>query len=112
MLKSKTTNLRELKQDGDPPRHDREHLQIVAICFPRFLQDAHDQATAAVEIHGEFASVISRAFRTLSDKRTAATLRQNGIKPSRLMPDLRDSPIDKVRTAYQHQMPRLRELDE
>jgi len=40
MLKSKTTNLRELKQDGDPPRHDREHLQIVAICFPRFL-DAH-----------------------------------------------------------------------
>ena len=112
MLKSKTVNLRELKQDGDPPRHDREHLQIVAICFPRFIQDAHDQAKSAVDLHDEFSAVVSRAFRTLSEKRTAATLRQNGIKPSRLMPNLHDSPIEKVRNAYLHQLPRLRNLDE
>ncbi len=112
MLKSKTVNLRELKQDSDPPRQDREHLQIVAICFPRFLLDAHEQAIAAAELHDEFSAVISRAFRTLSEKRTAATLRQNGIKPSQLMPNLQDSPIEKVRTAYQHQLPRLKALDE
>jgi hypothetical protein len=112
MLKSKTANLRELKQDSDPPRQDREHLQIVAICFPRFLQDAHDQVKESVERHDEFSAVVSRAFRTLSEKRTAATLRRHGIKPSQLMPDLKDSPIEKVRTAYQHQLPRLKTLDE
>jgi hypothetical protein len=112
MLKSKAVNLRELKQDGDPPRQDREHLQIVAICFPRFLQAAHDQTKSVVEMHDEFSAVVSRACRTLSEKRNAATLRQNGIKPRQLMPNLQDSPIEKVRTGYQHQLPRLRALDE
>ncbi|MGH8018924.1 MAG: hypothetical protein ACREIA_11630 [Opitutaceae bacterium] len=41
MLKAKAANVRDINQDGPPPRHDREHLQLVARCVPLYLRDVH-----------------------------------------------------------------------
>lgn len=108
MLKAKVANVRELDQAGPPPRQDRAHLHIIAQCVAPFLRDAHQQATLAPALHGEFAKTISRTFKTLSDRRLLKTLLTEGIQPLDLLPpELKDSPIEKVRTAFGHQLPRL-----
>lgn len=108
MLKAKVANVRELDQAGPPPRQDRAHLHIIAQCVAPFLRDAHQQATSAPALHGEFARTISRTFKTLSDRRLLKTLLAEGIQPLALLPaELKDSPIEKVRAAFEHQMPRL-----
>jgi hypothetical protein len=111
MLKAKAANVRDLDQDGPPPRQDRAHLQIIAQCVAPFLRDAHQQALADPTLHGEFAKTISRTFHTLSQRHTLRTLLTEGIRPTDLLPlELRDCPIEKVRSAFEHQVPRLQGL--
>lgn len=111
MLKAKAANVRDLKQDGDPPRQDRQHLQIIAICLPRFLLDAHAQSEMEPGAHEEFSHLLRRAFETLFDKKTAQTLWDLGIAPSSLIPALEGSRIEKVQLAIKNQLPRLREME-
>lgn len=106
MVKAKAANIREIDQEG---RQDRAHLQIIAQCVAPFLRDAHQQASVNPALHGAFAKTISRTFRTLSNRLTLKTLLKENIHPLALIPEeLKDSPIEKVRTAYEHQLPRLR----
>jgi hypothetical protein len=108
MLKAKAANVRELDQEGPPPRQDRAHLQIIAQCVAPFLRDAHTQAVQDSTLHSKLAKTVSRAFRTLSTRRTLQTLLAEGIGPLSLLPaDLGGSPIAKVRSAFEHQLPRL-----
>jgi len=110
MLKAKAANVREIDQAGPPPRQDRAHLKIIAQCVPPFLRDAHQQSSANPDLHGKFSKTISRAFKTLLHRHTLKTLLEEGIQPVSLMsPELKDSPIDKVRAACLHQLPRLEE---
>lgn len=110
MLKAKAANVREINQAGPPPRQDRTHLHLIAQCVAPFLRDAHRQAVGDPALHGEFARTVSRIFKTLSHRQTLRTLLDEGMQPLSLIPDeLQDSPIEKVRTAYAHQMPRLRD---
>lgn len=111
MLKAKVANVRELDQAGPPPRQDRAHLHIIAQCVAPFLRDAHQQASNVPALHGKFTKTISRTFKTLSDRRLLRTLLTEGIQPLALLPqDLKDSPIEKVRTAFEHQLPRLEQM--
>jgi hypothetical protein len=108
MLRAKAANVREIDQVGPPPRQDRAHLQLIARCMAPFLRDIHQQAAGDPSLHGEFAKTFSRTFRTLSDRRTLQTLLAEGIRPLDLVPgELKDSPIEKVRTTFAYQMPRL-----
>ena len=105
MLKAKAANIRRLNQEG---RHDRAHLQIIARCVRPFLQDAHRQAVENVSLREAFFKTLTRTFQTLRHRQTLKTLRQEAIQPVQLIPlELPESPIEKVRTACQHQLPRL-----
>jgi hypothetical protein len=111
MLKAKAANLRKLDQAGPPPRQDRAHLQIIAQCLPHFLRDAHQQAIANADLRDAFSPTLSRTFKTLTHRPTLKILLQEGIRPGQLVPaELRDSPIERVRTACQHQLPRLEDV--
>jgi AcrR family transcriptional regulator len=111
MLRAKAANVREIPQDGPPPRQDRAHLKLIAQCIAPFLRDTHQQALGNPELHAEFAKTISRAFKSLFDRAILRTLLSDGIQPLDLLPsELKDSSIEKVRTAFEHQMPRLVEL--
>ncbi|AHF90501.1 hypothetical protein OPIT5_10080 [Opitutaceae bacterium TAV5] len=109
LLKAKAANVRTLRQDDDPPRHDREHLRLVARCFPLYLRDMVAGAVGGDQEDVRNAKVtISRAFAVLQDSKTARVLLAEGISPASLMPpELADCPIEPIRRAYQHQMPRL-----
>ena len=72
MLKAKAANVRGLKQDDDPPRHDREHLQLIARCVPSYLRDVHQRAVELPSLEKESLAVISRAFKTLQHRKTAS----------------------------------------
>ncbi len=111
MLKAKAANVRELKQDGTPPRQDRQHLQIVALCLPRFLLDAHSQSEPDETRHGEYFELLRRTFDTLFDAKNVKTLLACGIKPSTLVPNLEGSKIVKARAAYINQLPRLKDCE-
>jgi hypothetical protein len=111
MLKAKAANVRTIDQVGPPPRQDREHLQIISQCVPFFLHDAHEQAVANIKLHDAFSKTLSRTFKTLSHSHTLKTLLQEGIAPVPLVPaELRNSPIEKIKTGCRHQLPRLEEL--
>ena len=108
LLKAKAANLRDFKQDGDPRRHDAEHLRLVALCLPRFLEDiAFNETTEPEELRNQLKTV-SRAFAVLQDAKTTATLRGIGIEPVSLVPgSLANSPNEKIRKAYAYQGSRL-----
>lgn len=110
LLKAKAANLRDFKQDDNPPRHDAEHLRLVARCLPRFLEDmAHNETTDSAELRNQLKTV-SRAFVVLQDAKTAATLRSIGVEPVSLIPaSLKESPNPKLRKSYEYQWPLLRE---
>jgi hypothetical protein len=111
MLKAKPANIREIDQEGPPPRQDRAHLQIIAKCVPPFLVDPHRQAVENADVRSAFSKTLSRAFKTLSHPPTLKILLQEGIRPGPLVPaELCDSPIQKVRTACKHQLPRLQTI--
>lgn len=108
VLKAKATNIRKLNQEGPPPRNDRAHLKLIAQCVPLFLKESHDLATNKPEEREAFSKVISRIFQTLSDRHIVRIVINEGIQPISLIPsELKTSPIEKVRTTYEHQMPRL-----
>ena len=116
MLKAKAYNVRKFKQDGSPPRHDREHLVLIAHCVPAFLREIHEGALrlqrsndpAAKAALANAAAAVSAAFATLTNREVAATLRSQGITPELLIPpEFKDLPIAKVANACQHQLPRV-----
>ena len=110
MLRAKAANVREINQDGPPPRNDRPHLHLIAQCVPLFLSDMHRQASSNPSEYETFSTIVSRAFRALSDSRTQKTLLKEGIRPLELIPpELTNSPIEKVRTTCAHQLPRLKD---
>ena len=64
MLKSKAANVRDINQDGPPPRQDRVHLQLLARCWPAYLRDIHEAAVAHPETEKDALAVISLTFAT------------------------------------------------
>ncbi|PTY02057.1 hypothetical protein DB347_25200 [Opitutaceae bacterium EW11] len=116
MVKAKAYNARKFKQDDNPPRHDREHLELIAKCLPEYLREIHATAVrlktanpaAAQDAIKEAADAVSAAFVTLTHHETAATLRAQGVPPESLIPpEFKESPIEKVANAWKHQHPRL-----
>jgi hypothetical protein len=104
MLKAKAANVRDIKQDESPPRHDREHLQLIARCVPVYLRKMHEAGVANPAIEKETLAVVSRAFKTLQQAKTTQTLQAEGIAPASLIPaELRESPLPRVRTAFEWQ---------
>jgi hypothetical protein len=108
LLKAKAANLRDFKQDDNPPRHDAEHLKLVARCLPRFLEEvACNQTTEPDELRNQLKTV-SRAFVILQDIKTAAALRSIGIEPASLVPrSLANSANEKIRKAFSYQIENL-----
>jgi hypothetical protein len=108
MLKAKAANVRKINQEG---RQDRAHLRLIARCVSPYLRDAHSHAIAAPDMQPEFVKTVSRLFKTLSDKHTLKTILLEGIIPETLIPqEFANSPVEKVRTTYGHQFPRLCEI--
>lgn len=108
MLKAKCANVRGLKQDGNPPRHDRDHLQIIAQCFPKYLRYLVEEAARNPLFEKEAATGVSRAFSILTDRKIATTLIAEGIDPRFLVPqELATSTVQKIRRAFEVQMPRV-----
>lgn len=108
MLKAKAANVRDIRQDDVPPRHDRQHLQLIARCVPPYLRDVHASAIANPGLEKEALSVVSRAFKTLQRGKTAHTLHAEGITPASLLPaELGESPLARIRAAYRWQMRRI-----
>ena len=104
MLKAKAANVRDLKQDDTPPRHDRLHLQLIARCVPLYLRDVHQAAVRDPVIEKESLSVVSYAFKTLQNEKTARTLHAEGIAPVSLIPaELKESPLARIRAAFEWQ---------
>lgn len=105
VLKAKTMNVRDIDQDGPSPRQDRLHLHLIARCVPEFLRDVHQSAVADSTKVKQSLEVFSRAFRTLQNKKIATTLIAEGIAPRSLLPpEFSESPLDRIRRAYQWQM--------
>lgn len=101
MLKAKAANVRDIKPDPSSPRHDREHLQLIARCVPIYLRNMHAAGVANPTIEKETIAVISRAFKTLQNTKTAQTLRVEGISPASLIPaELIESPLPRIRAAF------------
>lgn len=108
MLKAKAANVRDLKQDENPPRHDREHLQLLAKCVPHYLREVHSQAVENPPTEKAALAVVSHAFKTLQNAKTASTLRAEGIVPATLIPDeWSQSVLPRIRLAYRWQYPQL-----
>lgn len=112
LLKAKAANLRDLKQDGDPRRHDAEHLQLIARCLPRFLEDVALNATTNPDELRNQLKTVSRAFAVLQDAKVARTLVSQGIDPASLVPaSLHAAPNEKIRRAYALQLRRIGGLE-
>ena len=108
MLKSKAANVRDINQDGPPPRQDRVHLQLLARCWPAYLRDIHEAAVVQPESEKDALAVISRAFKVLQHRRTAQTLAAAGIDRRSLIPEeLADSPLSRIKDAFKWQAPSL-----
>jgi len=108
MLKAKAANVRSINQEG---RHDRAHLRLIARCVSPYVRDGHNHALDAAEAQTDFLGVVSRLFRTLADKRILKVILAENIPLHALIPEeLASSPLEKVRTAYAHQFPRIRDL--
>jgi hypothetical protein len=104
MLKAKAANVRDLKQDDTPPRHDRLHLQLIARCVPLYLRDVHRAAMSHPSIERESLNVIGYAFKTLQNAKTARTLEAEGIAPASLIPvEFKESPLARIRAAFEWQ---------
>ena len=104
MLKAKTANVRDIDQVGPPVRQDRLHLQLIVRCVPEFLRDVHQSAVKDRHREKETLAVVSRAFKTLQNAKTAQTLQAEGILPANLIPaDFAESPLPRIRSAFEWQ---------
>jgi len=73
--------------------------------------EGHSHAIATDEAQADFAGVVSRLFKTLADKRILKVALAEGIPLNALIPEeLGSSPLEKVRTTYAHQFPRIKDL--
>ena len=105
MLKAKAANVRDIPQDGSPPRQDRLHLQLIARCVPEFLRDIHAGAVAESTKGKQTLDVFSRAFKTLQNRKITHTLVQEGISPRSLLPlEFAESPLERIRKAFHWQL--------
>ncbi len=116
MLKAKAYNLFHFKQDGEPPRHDAQHLQLISHCVPMYLQSSHDlwlEASAAndpraPELAKGLATDVSRTFAILTDRAFAPTILRAGVDPRSIIPAaFAESPEPRIAKACLHQMPRI-----
>ena len=111
LLKAKAANVRDLAQDGDPPRNDRNHLRTISKCVPPYLAELvmrgeQDSTLAAVA-----ARTVSRAFKTITDPKTLRTLVDVGVDVTSLIPEaLETTRIAKVKASLRYQLPRLHSL--
>jgi len=113
MLKAKAMNVRDIPQDGPSPRQDRLHLQLIVRCVPEFLRDVHQSAAVDSTKEKQALEVFSRAFRTLQDKKITSTLIAEGIAPRSLLPaEFAESPLERIRKAYQWQMKMVPEVSQ
>lgn len=88
-------------------RQDRYHLKLIAKCVPSFLRQIHANAVTP-EQQAAAAKLVSRAFEVATDPRITTILRKEGIGPGSLIPlELASSPIEKIRKACSHQIPRI-----
>lgn len=105
MFKSKASNVADIKQDGDSPRHDREHLQLIARCVPLYLRELHAEAVRGTLTERHVVSALSRAFKVLQQPKFAKTLAAESIAPSAVIPgEFHASPFEGVRRALSFQM--------
>lgn len=103
LLKAKAANVREIDQEGPPPRHDSAHLELIVRCLPYFMKDVLANAG-----DDKAAKYVSRLFSTLQHRKTADTLRNEGVDILSLITnEIRTSPIPKVKKACEFQIPRL-----
>jgi len=101
LLKAKAANIRELDQTD---RHDREHLKLIVACLPHFISAVLKNAKAEEKAP----KTVSRLFSTLQHKKTAETLRNEGIDiPSLITNEIKNSSVPKIQKACEFQMPRL-----
>lgn len=113
MLKAKAANLRDFKQDEVPPRHDREHLRLIARCLPKYLRDIHAAGVKDGSLEKHTLTILSYAFKTLQDAKTVKTLVAEGINPRLLIPEeFKESPLARIRKACGYQLPRLSAMTE
>lgn len=106
MLKAKAANVRDIKQDDEPPRHDREHLHLIARCVPLYLREVHAAAVTNPSLEKEALAVVSRAFKVLQHQKTAHVLLAESIVATSLIPaELRESPLARIRASLRWQMP-------
>lgn len=104
MLKAKAANVRDIDQNGTPPRQDRLHLRLVARCVPEFLLEVYRDAVSDPSRERNSLAVISRAFKTLQQPKTAQTLQVEGIAPASLIPaELAESTLPRIRAAFDWQ---------
>ena len=104
MLKAKAANIRDIGQAGPPPRQGRAHLHLIARCVPEFLRDVHQSAIADCNRERQALAVVRRAFKTLQNAKTSHILQLEGIAPATLIPgELRESPLARIRTAFEWQ---------
>lgn len=104
MLKAKTANVRDIDQVGPPVRQDRLHLQLIVRCVPEFLRDVHQSAVTDRGREKEALTVVSRAFKTLQNAKTAQTSQAEGILPASLIPgEFAGSPLPRIRSAFEWQ---------
>lgn len=109
LMKAKAANVRDLDQEGPPPRHDVAHLQLIARCVPHYLRRAHALALEKPEAAGEVAATFSRAFQALTHRQTREGIAKAGFNPVAVIPsEFMESPIQSIRNAYRYQMPRVR----
>lgn len=106
MLKAKGANVRDIKQDDVPPRHDREHLRLIARCVPLYLRELHELAVLGKLSESDALSPLTRTFKILQDRSLAATLAAEGIAPRSIIPhEFSISTLPRIQRAYTYQMP-------
>jgi len=104
VLKAKAANVRDIAQDRESPRHDREHLRLIARCVPLYLREVHQLSVANAATEKETLAIVSRAFKVLQHAKTAQTLQAEGIVPASLIPaEIADSPLPRIKRAYDWQ---------
>lgn len=112
MLKAKLENIKTLKQDDDPPRNDRLHLQLISACVPEYISTLIKDAELLTTDHQTAIKTASdslnRLIDILTNKRYVPLLQNEGIAPRLLVPDsARNCKLDKIRKIMIYQFPRI-----
>lgn len=105
MLRAKAYNVRHFEQDGNPPRQDRVHLNLIARCVPLYLRDAYESVKAGTLPERGCVDLLSATFKVLQDRDLAPAFAAEGIRPRDVIPqEFATSPYDRIRRAMENQM--------